>query len=179
AFLVYSIFNSTDMILKRYLLLLFFTYFFSGCFFYSFTGTSIRAEINSYYVEQFAVRAPDAIPTLGQTLSEALKDKIRAESNLKQTEIDPDIEFRGVVTNYMVTAEAPQAGETTAFNRLNVTIAIEYIDNLLEEKSWKENFTFFSDFPSDANLIDVQDALLDDINQQLIERIFNKAFNDW
>lgn len=167
------------MIIRGLLVFFCVTFLFSGCFFYSFTGTSIRAEIDSYYVERFDVRAPDAIPTLGQTLSEALKDKIRAESNLKQTDLDPDIEFKGVVTNYMVTAEAPQAGETTAFNRLNVTIAIEYIDNLIEEKSWKENFTFFADFPSNTNLIDVQDALLDDINEQLIERIFNKAFNDW
>lgn len=153
--------------------------FLSGCFFYKFDGTSIPPEANSYYVERFDVRDPNAIPTLGQTLSEALKDKIRAESNLEQTETDPHIEFKGTVTGYNVSAEAPQAGETTAFNRLNVTVAIEYIYNLDEEKNWKQNFTFFSDFDSNTNLIDVQDQLIEDINEQMLEVIFNKAFNNW
>lgn len=162
----------------RYLALFFFyALFWMGC--YSFQGTSIPAEVETYYVERFDVRDPNAIPTLGQTLSEALKDKIRAESNLKISDTDPDIEFKGTVSRYDVSAEAPQAGETTAFNRLNVTVAIEYIYKLDEKESWKENFTFFSDFPSETNLIDVQDQLLDDINEQMIERIFNKAFNNW
>ena len=151
----------------------------SGCFFYSFQGTSIPPEVDTFYVERFDVRANNAIPTLGQTLAEALKDKIRSESNLKQTETDPDIEFKGVVTDYRITSEAPQAGETTAFNRLSVTVAIEYLYTQDEEKGWKQNFTFFSDFASDANLIDVQDDLLDDINAQMIEKVFNQAFNNW
>lgn len=152
---------------------------FSGCFFYSFKGTSIPAEVDSYFVERFDVRASNAIPTLGQTLSEALKDKIRAESNLEQLETDPDIEFRGVVTDYYISSEAPQAGETTAFNRLTITLSVEYIYHLNEEKNWKESFRSFSDFGSDVNLIDVQDELIDAIQIEMIEKIFNKAFNDW
>jgi hypothetical protein len=152
---------------------------FSSCFLYSFKGTSIPAEVNTYFVERFDVRANSAIPTLGQTLSEALKDKIRAESNLKQSEIEPHIEFKGVVTDYYVSSEAPQAGETTAFNRLSITLSVEYIYHQDEEKNWKENFRTFSDFGSNVNLIDVQDQLIDAIQEEMIEKIFNKAFNDW
>jgi len=152
---------------------------FSGCFFYSFKGTSIPAEVDTYFVERFDVRASSAIPTLGQTLSEALKDKIRNESNLNQTETDPHIEFKGVVTDFYVSSEAPQAGETTAFNRLTITLAVEYIYHLDEKKNWKNNFRSFSDFGSNDNLIDVQDRLIDEIQEEMIEKIFNKAFNDW
>lgn len=152
---------------------------FSSCFFYSFKGTSIPAEVDSYFVERFDVRASSAIPTLGQTLSEALKDKIRNESNLEQTETDPDIEFKGIVTDYYISSEAPQAGETTAFNRLTITLSVEYIYNLDEKKNWKESFRSFSDFGSNVNLIDVQDELIDAIQEEMIEKIFNKAFNDW
>ncbi len=152
---------------------------FSSCFFYSFKGTSIPAEVDTYFVERFDVRASSAIPTLGQTFSEALKDKIRAESNLKQSETEPDIEFKGVVTDYYISSEAPQAGETTAFNRLTITLSIEYIYTQDEKKGWKENFRAFSDFGSSTNLIDVQDQLIDAIQEEMIEKIFNKAFNDW
>ena len=167
---------------NKFLIILIFVGFsisFSSCFFYSFKGTSIPAEVDTYFVERFDVRASNAIPTLGQTLSEALKDKIRSESNLKQTETDPHIEFKGVVTDFYVSSEAPQAGETTAFNRLTITLSVEYIYTQDEEKNWKENFRSFSDFGSNVNLIDVQDELIDAIQEEMIEKIFNKAFNDW
>lgn len=150
---------------------------FSSC--YSFKGTSIPAEVDTYFVERFDVRSSSAIPTLGQTLSEALKDKIRSESNLKQNEEDPHIEFKGIVTDFYVSSEAPQSGETTAFNRLTITLSVEYIYHKDEKKNWKENFRSFSDFGSNVNLIDVQDDLIDAIQEEMIEKIFNKAFNDW
>lgn len=149
---------------------------FSSCFLYSFKGTSIPAEVDTYFVERFDVRASSAIPTLGQTLSEALKDKIRAESNLNQSEAEPDIEFKGIVTDYYISSEAPQAGETTAFNRLTITLSVEYIYLQDEKKGWKENFRSFADFGSSDNLIDVQDRLIDEIQEEMIEKIFNKAF---
>ena len=149
----------------------------TGC--YSFNGTSIPADVSTYFVEQFEVRASNAIPTLGQTLSEALKDKIRSESNLKQKETDPDIEFKGVVNNYHVSAEAPQAGALTGFNRLTIGVSVEYIYKKDEKKGWKEQFSVFSDFPSNANLISVQDELINDIKEEIIEKIYNKAFNNW
>ena len=166
------------MMSKNILLFFLIGFSFIGCR-YSFQGTSIPAEVDSYFVNRFDVRASDAIPTLGQTLSEALKDKIRTESNLTQTDVDPDIEFKGVVNDFRVTFEAPQAGETTSFNRLYISVNIEYIYNLDQEKGWQENFTFFSDFGADVNFIDVQDQLIDDINAQMIEKIFNRAFNNW
>lgn len=168
------------MINKKFCYFLFATctLLFSSC--YSFQGTSIPAEVESYYVERFDVRAASAIPTIGQTFSEALKDRIRAESNLKPNDTDPHIEFRGVVTDYRVTAEAPQAGETTAFNRLTIVVSVEYIYHLDEEENWEERFSFFADFPSNTNLIDVQSSLIeDDIVPQLTDKVFNKAFTNW
>lgn len=151
----------------------------SGCKIYSFDGTSIPVGSKTFYVEQFDVRTSSAIPTLGQTISQALFDKIRNESNLNPVDTDPDIEFKGSVTEFRVTAESPERGETTAFNRLNMTIAVEYINHQNEEDGWKTKFPYFSDFPSDQNLIDVQDQLIEEINLQLVDDVFRKAFTNW
>lgn len=150
-----------------------------GCKVYSFDGTSIPVGTKTYYIEQFDVRTSSAIPTLGQTISQALNDKIRNESTLKLSDTDPDIEFKGSVIEFRVTAESPQRGETTAFNRLNMVISVEYINNLKEDDGWKTKFPYFSDFPSDQNLIDVQDVLIEEIYTQLVDDIFRKAFTNW
>ena len=48
-----------------------------------------------------------------------------------------------------------------------------------EKNKWTSNFTFFKDFSKDANLIDVRDGLANDIFDQLVEDVYNRAFTNW
>ena len=149
----------------------------SGC--YSFRDVSIDPSVTTYYVEQFTDNALNAQPALAQRLAEDLKEKIRTESRLVFNDTDPNIEFKGIIVRYDVTSEAPQPGETTALNRLTITTAIEYINNVNEEKGWKKNFSFFFDFPSSQDLSSVEDEAVQAISDQMMEDIFNAAFTDW
>jgi hypothetical protein len=151
--------------------------FIAGC--YSLSGISIDPDVNTYYIEPFKNNARNVVPSLAPILTEDLKEKIRTESRLLYIEREPDIEFKGTVVDYRVTSEAPQAGELTAINRLTIVTAIEYINNKNEDKGWKQNFSFFFDFPSSTDLSSVQDEAIEAISDQLMEDIFNKAFTDW
>ncbi|NUO01081.1 MAG: hypothetical protein HUU01_10755 [Saprospiraceae bacterium] len=151
--------------------------FWQGC--YSFRGIDIDAETRTYYVEQFKNNALDAAPSLPQTFTEALKEKIRTESRLVLDDKTPDIEFKGAIVDFRVSAEAPQPGERTALNRLTIVTAIEYINHKNETKNWKQNFTFFYNFPSATSLSSVQDEAIQAISDQIMEDIFNKAFTNW
>lgn len=148
-----------------------------GC--YSFRGIDIDANTRTYYVEQFRNNALDAAPSLPQTFTEALKEKIRTESRLVQNETNPDIEFKGIIVDYRVSAESPQPGERTALNRLTIVTAIEYINHKDEKKNWKQNFSFFFNFPSTTSLTSVQEEAIQTIGDQIMEDIFNKAFTNW
>lgn len=150
---------------------------FQGC--YSLSGVSIGPDVNTYFVMQFRSNAANAPPTLEQTLTEALKEKIRTESRLVLDEIDPDVDFSGTVVDYRVTSEAPQPGELTAINRLTINVAVEYTNHREEGKNWRSNFSFFFDFPSSQDLASVQNEAIQAITNQLVEDIFNKAFTDW
>ena len=152
---------------------------FTSC--YTFRGISIPPAANSFYVEQFIAFAPEAPPFLGQNLTEAIKDKFRSESRLVYSEVDPDLEFSGEITEFIISAEAPQAGQTTSFNRLTISVQIEYTNNLDETGGWEgsRRFSQFIDYPSDQNFIQVQDELINQINVLLLEKIFNAAFTSW
>ncbi|HMN91196.1 MAG TPA: LPS assembly lipoprotein LptE [Saprospiraceae bacterium] len=150
--------------------------FFTGC--YSLSGISISQDVKTYYVEQFRSNADNAPPTLEQTLTEALKEKIRTESRLIYSDTDPHVEFKGTVVDFRVTSEAPRPGEFTAINRLTINVAVDYKNNI-DKKEWKSNFSFFFDFPSSQDLASIQDEAIRVISNQLMEDIFNKAFTDW
>lgn len=149
----------------------------SNC--YSFKGTSISPEVNTFYVALFENNAINVVPTLDITFTERLRDKIRLESRLRYNDTNPDIEFSGAIIGYDISSVAPQAGETTAFSRLKIVVSVDYVNNKIEDDKWKQNFDFFADFPADENIINIQDDLISTINDQIVELIFQKAFNNW
>jgi len=148
---------------------------------YKFTGTSFDPNIETFYVSPFETRTGNAPPTIGITFEEGLKLKIRRESKLSENDTNPNIEFKGTITRFDVQPQAPEAGETIGFNRLTIAIEIEYIDYFHDDDlyNWKQTFSRFADFGANDNLLNVQDALIDEISQQILEDIFNKAFTDW
>ncbi len=146
---------------------------------YSLKSTSIDPTVRTYFIPQFESTAENALPNLAPRLTEALKDKIRLESRLLFKPEEPDIELRGTLVDYRITAEAPKPGEITAINRLTIVLAVEYFNNLTQKQVWKRNFQFFYDFSPEKELATVQDEALRVITKQLMEDIFNAAFTDW
>lgn len=152
---------------------------FLGC--YTFKGISIDPEVNTFFVRTFETSATNAPPTLALEFSEKLKDKIRSETRLKLQSEEPDIEFTGRVTGFTVSPVAPKPGEVVALNQLRISISFKYINNKNEKKSWpsERSKSFFQEFSNTADLLSVQDQLIEEISKQLLEDVFNEAFNDW
>ena len=146
---------------------------------YSFKGISIPPEANTYYVADFLLKANNAPPDVNQKFAEALRAKVRNESRLLYSETDPDITFEGSVSSYSVTGNAPQEGNTVALNKLTITVTIQYTNNTVEDDEWNQTFSFFKDFDATIDLNSVEDEFIDEIYEQLVENIFNKAFTDW
>ncbi len=149
----------------------------SGC--YSFKGISIPPDVNSYVVENFQNSTPQAPGDINQRFSEALRSKIRNESRLVYNEQNPDLEFSGSITGFRLNPEAPQAGNTVALNKLEITVTVNFTNKKDEKKSWKKPFSFFRTFESDKDFISIQDQLISEIFKQLMENIFNEAFTGW
>jgi hypothetical protein len=146
---------------------------------YSFKGISIPDEVSTYYVENFINRVSDAPIGIDVRFSEALRAKVRNESRLKYTEIDPDVQFSGVIMGYFISYEAPQEGNTVALNKLTITIEVEFKNNKKEEEKKTKTYSFFRTFDRSANLTDIQDSLIKEIFDQMVEAIFNDSFADW
>lgn len=151
-----------------------------GC--YSFKGISIDPNIKTFFVQNFENIAPNAPPTLAVDFTERLKDKVRTETPLILKSEEPDAEFTGKVTDFRVVPVAPKPGEFVALNRLEIRFSINYTVNKEGVPgSWpaEKTFSHFGEFPNDTDLLTVQDQLITDISRQLLEDIFNAAFNNW
>ena len=159
---------------------------FSGC--YSFRGISIPDEASTFSAISFEdqTRGGNAPPpTIFNQFTESLKDKVRNETKLNLVNGDADVEFSGGITRFDVSYEAPSAndraigGTSGAFNRLTITVEVNYTYRHDDTKNWKQSFSFYDDFGADQILSDVQDDLIKTIFDQILEQIFQKAFGDW
>ena len=146
---------------------------------YSFKGISIPATADFFYVEDFSISVRNAPSDINQRFAEALRRKIINESRLKYSEENADLLFAGTISGYQVNSIAPEEGNTTALNRLEIRVRVEFSNLQNPEEDWSNNFSFFQDYDSNADLTSLEDGLIDIIFNQLVEDVFNKAFTNW
>jgi hypothetical protein len=167
------------MIVRPSILFFLLVLIFSSC--YSFKGISIDPDVQTFFVQNFESIASNAPPTLALDFTEKLKDKIRSESRLVLNSEKPDVEFTGRVTSFNVVPVAPKPGEVVSLNQLKISVSIKYINNKNEKKTWPSERTksHFAEFSNTEDLLTVQDELIRQITVQILDDIFNEAFNDW
>ncbi|MBN8703915.1 MAG: LptE family protein [Bacteroidetes bacterium] len=146
---------------------------------YSFSGATIPPEAKSISVKYFDNQAPLAGPMSSQLLTEALRDIIQTQTRLSLTDKNADLEFEGAITGYSTAPVAIQSNDQAALNRLTITINVKYINKFDESKNFESTFTRFADFQSNVSLAVVENQLIQEINTQLVQDIFNRAFNNW
>ena len=153
---------------------------FSSCkIHYSFTGGSVPPEAKTVSVQYFQNNASLAPPTLSQSFTEALRDKLSSQTRLALVNKGGDLSFEGSVSNYTTGPIAIQSTDQAALNRLTITVNVKYTCMFDEKKNFEQSFSRYADYTSDQNLASIEDQLAREINEQLVQDIFNRALNDW
>ncbi len=153
--------------------------FLSACKIYSFSGASITPDTKTVSVAYIENNAPLVVPTLSQSLTESLKDRIVSQTGLALVRGTADVEFEGNVVEYSIKPIALQGNEFASQNRLTISVKIFYRNNKDESKNFEQVFTRYADYPGTTNLAQIEQELIRTINTQLIDDIFNKAFVNW
>jgi hypothetical protein len=146
---------------------------------YSFTGASIPVEAKTISVATFQNRASLVVPGLTQTLTDALIDMCRAQTNLDMATSGGDLSFEGEITDYKTQPLTVSGDEQAAMNRFSISVRIRYVNSFNTDLSFDQTFTRYQDYSSTLNLSDVEASLTEEIVKMLIEDIFNRALVNW
>lgn len=150
---------------------------------YKFSGASTTG-LKTVSIRLFENNAPLVVPTLSNQLTEALKNRIRTQTKLILSTGESDASFEGRITGYDIKPVALQnsATPTSGANRLTITVSVKYKNNIKEheKESFEESFTRYFDFPiGGAPIQSLLPGAIENINKQLVEDIFNRAFAQW
>ena len=124
----------------------------SACGIYSFTGTSIQADVKTITIPYVEYKALRVNPSLSNELTEALQDKFRKLTRLEQVDMDGDLELVCEVTGYDVKATAVTADEMASQNRLTVTVKVEFTNRKYPEDDVSKSFSAYEDFDATMSL---------------------------
>lgn len=146
---------------------------------YSFTGADIPPNAQTFSVKTFQMATPLAPATYNQVITESLKDLMLSQTSLDLAEKQGDLQFEGVVTRYDIGNAAISSEEVTSINRLTIAVKVKYINTFDREKNFERTFSRFADYSSSQDISTVEQALIEDINSQLTQDIFDASLGAW
>ncbi len=169
---------------KKYIILFILVVLFTGItnscrISYSFTGANISPAVKTFSVYYFPNRARLVNPTLSQSFTEALREKLQRQTPLNELAEDGDLIFEGQITGYEVRPMSIQKEDMAALNRLTVSVRVKYTNNVDPDQSIEQTFSAFEDFDATSSLSAVEDGLVPEIINKLTEDIFNATLANW
>lgn len=130
-------------------------------------------------IDHFVNQAPLVYPPLEQRFNESLKDMFTRNTKLEMLQQNADLELEGEIVGYELTPMAVQEDAFAAETKLTMTVRIRFRNNKVEGKDKEETISAYRNFPSSQMLTDVQDQLIEELNKEIVDKIFNTTMADW
>jgi len=150
-----------------------------SCGIYSFTGADTGAA-KTFQVNYFQNTSDIVEPGIDRTFTLELQDLILNQTNLSLVNSGGDLIYEGEIIDYYVAPMSATAQNTAAQNRLTIAVNVRYYNTLEPEKDFEKRFSFYYDYPANAQLVGgTLDTALEEIFSRITQDIFNASLTNW
>lgn len=154
----------------------------SSCFSVKYTtnGASIPEGCETFSVDFFENRASYVEPTLSNNFTEALRDRFRSQTNLEEVlDGNGHLHFSGEIKQDFLRPVDITREEYAAATRLTITIRVKYVNTIDDEYDFDSQFSAFRDMGETQDRSEVGTELIEEIIEQIVSDVFNKAVVNW
>jgi len=149
---------------------------------YTLKSNVIPPGLKTINISFFENNAPLVVPTLSQSFTESLKERVRTTTSLSIVSGEGDASMSGAIVEYRyapisIPATSPNVAPIANASALSITVHVKFVYDADKKLSFEQNFTKTQNYTGD--LASQEQALIKAINRQLIDEIFNAAFNNW
>ena len=146
---------------------------------YSFTGASISPDVKTISIRSFPDQQGKGPGMLSNTFTEDLKNKFASQTKLNLVESVGDIHLEGSITDYSIRPMGIQGNETASLNRLTISVFVKFINAKNEKQNFEMSFSRYADYDSKLIITTIENDLIKEIDNQLVDDIFNRAVANW
>jgi hypothetical protein len=153
--------------------------FFTRCGIYGFTGGDVGSA-KTIQIDFFQNQAQLIEPGLSQDFTVALQDLFTRQTNLTLVSSNGELYFSGEITSYRIAPMSATSQQTSAQNRLTISVNVRYANTTDEKKNFEKSFSFYSDYPATSQLTGgVQEAAFTEIIDRITQDVFNASVGKW
>ncbi len=171
------------MSLKKTILSLIVTFSLSSCWIYKFNdgdvGTAKNFEVRLF--QNYATQSPGSTfePGLDRDFTQALQELILNQTSLSLTSSNGDLLYEGEITEFRITPMTATAEQTAAQNRISMRVNVRFFNRTKEDQDFEKPFSFFFDYPANAQFNTVKVAAYEEIFERITQDIFNESLANW
>lgn len=150
-----------------------------SCKYYSFTGAD-TGNAETFQINYFQNTAQLIEPGIDRDFTLQLQDLIQNQTKLGLTNDNADLIYEGEITRYYVAPMTATSDSRAAQNRLTIAVNVRFYNTLDPEKDFEQNFSFYFDYPANAQLTGAQkDEAIEEIFTRITQDIFNASLTNW
>jgi hypothetical protein len=149
---------------------------------YTLKSEAIPPSLKTINVGFFENNAPLVVSNLSQQFTESLKERIRTTTNISIVNGEANASLSGAIIEYRyapISIPATNANTAPIANAsvLSISVRVKFVYDADKKLNFDQTFTKTQNYSGD--LASQEQKLIQAINRQLIDEIFNAAFNNW
>lgn len=166
---------------KTLLFLLLIGFALSGCFRYSFTGTSIPDNVNSIYIPFFANQTSSGVGNLSDRLNQALIDQFINQTRLQlaNSRGQADAVLEGSIVRYTNEPFSITGEEQTSENEVTISVRATFQYTNKQQAEWSKSFSGSANYDTNESPIEGEENAADAALSRIADNMFNDAVSSW
>lgn len=151
-----------------------------SCKIYSFSGANINPDIKSISIAYFNNDSGNGPPIMSDLFTNSLREKMINNTTLRLENFGGDVEIDGAIVGYNYSIQAPTGQQSSDLRRITMTVSVNFTNHIDPDDSFENlRISKFADYEVTQSLEAVEEGLIREINDLIIDEIFNKAFVKW
>jgi len=147
---------------------------------YKFTGTSLNYDkVKSISVDKFPIRSSYVWAPMESMFYNTLVDEYAKKTKLTVLKRGGDLQVSGEIVEYSQTNKSVAADGYSAQTQLKITVNVRFVNNSNHSEDFEQRFSATADYDSSQQLAQVQDALVQEIINEIVDQIFNATVANW
>lgn len=146
---------------------------------YSLSGINIPPDVKNVSIKYFENKAILVNPSLSQRFTEQLKDKFLRNTSLALVPSDGDFRLSGEIVDYKVQPSSSTSTTGALKNRFIMSVKVNFECPNHKENNFNTVIERFIEFDASQSFQSLEPSLSDEMNNQIIQEIFNKVALKW
>lgn len=157
---------------------------------YSFSGTSIAADVHSISIANFGNPSGQGPADIQQFVTEDFKDYFQRNTSLRVLPQAGDLQIEGQIMSYSFSPAAIQRNDVpmgnssvvldqAGANRLTIVVQINYTDTKNPVNNFDQSFSSFFDFPPNQDINQISKTEIRNISNRIIYSVFTRTVANW